>query len=85
MPRHERDRRSGGVAKGLYSNYFEVGHNAFEFVIEFGDTYANARRSCHTRIVMNPIYATALLDVLQRAIRRYETRFGTADEKSRAR
>jgi hypothetical protein len=34
---------------------------------------------------MNPIHATALLDVLQRAVRRYEARFGTADERSRAR
>jgi hypothetical protein len=85
MPRSESKRRSAGVAKGLYANYFEVGHTAFEFVLEFGDTYANARRSCHTRIVMSPVYASALLDVLQRAVRRYETRFGAAGERRHAR
>ena len=68
------------VAKGLYANYFEVGHTAFEFVIEFGDTYANTQRSCHTRIVTSPVYATELLHLLRRAVRRYETRFGAVKD-----
>lgn len=71
-------RRSTKVAKGLYANYFEVGHTAFEFVIEFGDTYANTPGACHTRIVTSPVYAAALLDLLGRAVRRYESRFGPA-------
>lgn len=76
MPSAVSKRRSSRVAKGLYANYFEVGHTAFEFVIEFGDTYANSRRACHTRIVTSPVYATELLHLLRRAIGRYEARFG---------
>ena len=77
-------RRPARVAKGLYANYFEVGHTAFEFVIEFGDTYANVDPSCHTRIVTSPAYAASLRDLLGRAIRRYEARFGPAQERRRS-
>ena len=84
MPRSVSNRDRTRVAKGLYANYFEVGHTAFEFVIEFGDSYANAEHRCHTRIVTSPVYATQLLDVLGRAVRRYEARFGPAREKRTA-
>jgi hypothetical protein len=74
-------RRSACTSKGLYANYFEVGHTAFEFVIEFGDTYANGGLPCHTRIVTTPVYATELLQVLGRAVKQYEARFGAARER----
>jgi hypothetical protein len=73
------------VAKGLYANYFEVGHTAFEFVIEFGDTYAKSPRSYHTRIVTSPVYAAELLHLLARAVERYEARFGPAGEQRKIR
>ena len=57
-------------------------HTAFEFVLEFGDTYATEPRTCHTRIVTSPVYALELLDVLERAVRRYESRFGPARDPS---
>jgi hypothetical protein len=85
MPAAVSKRRSARVAKGLYANYFEVGHTAFEFVIEFGDTYANAQRSCHTRIVTSPVYATELIHLLKRALRRYEARFGAVKQARTAR
>ena len=69
-------RRSARVAKGLYANYFEVGHTAFEFVIEFGDTYANSGGSCHTRIVTSPTYAKVFLDTIRDSIAQYEAAFG---------
>ena len=72
-------RLSPRLVRGL--DYYT--HTAFEFVIEFGDTYANAPRACHTRIVTSPVYATALLDLLGRAVRRYEARFGPAKERRR--
>lgn len=86
MPRSTKKRTSPRVAKGLYANYFEVGHTAFEFVIEFGDRYENSGRSCHTRIVTGPVYARDLLELLTRAIKRYEARFGpTVPAKERRR
>ena len=78
MGRPAPSRKSARVTRPLYANYFEVGHTAFEFVIEFGDGYAAKPRACHTRIVTNPVYALELLDVLERAVRRYESRYGPA-------
>lgn len=68
-------------SKGLYANYFEVGHTAFEFVIDFGQTYANKPLACHTRIVTSPAYARSLLDTLSKAIDEYGQRFGDAADK----
>ena len=44
------------VLEGRYANHFDVGHNAFEFVIDFGQAYdpADVCRS-HTRIVTSPL------------------------------
>jgi len=65
-----------GLVKGAYANYFEVGHTAFEFVIDFGQAYANKTASCHTRIVTSPMYARALLQTLSEALDEYQRRFG---------
>jgi hypothetical protein len=74
-------RKSAQVARPLYANYFEVGHTAYEFVIEFGETYAATPCTCHTRIVTSPTYALELLDVLERAVRRYQSRFGPVKDR----
>ena len=68
--------------KGSYANYFEVGHTAFEFVMDFGELYAGAGTGvCHTRVVTSPIYAVALLDVLQKSVAEYEAKFGVIDRE----
>lgn len=61
-----------------YANHFEVGYNAFEFLIDFaqdegGDDTGPLR---HTRIITNPKSARVLLDLLQRSIEQYDRRFG---------
>jgi hypothetical protein len=63
--------------EGRYANHFDVGHNAFEFVIDFGQAYdpADVGRS-HTRIVTSPFYAKALIEMLTESMRCYESRFG---------
>jgi hypothetical protein len=67
--------------KSLYANYFEVGHTAFEFVLDFGQAYTGkASSTCHTRIVTSPVYAHALLRMLQDAIKQYDARFGQSDD-----
>ena len=68
-------------SKGVYANYFEVGHTAFEFVIDFGQTYSGRSSACHTRIVTSPIYARALLATLGQAVEEYAARFGSAPEE----
>jgi hypothetical protein len=64
--------RSRTAAKGIYANYFEVGHTAFEFVLDFGESYASRDPRCHTRIVTSPTYAQALLATLSKAVGDYQ-------------
>ena len=66
-------------SKGLYANYFEVGHTAFEFVIDFGQSYAGRETCCHTRIVTSPTYARALLQTLTESVEEYQKRFGEGE------
>jgi hypothetical protein len=64
--------------EGKYANYFEIGHNAFELLLDFGQKYSSEMRArMHTRIVTGPSYAKELLRVLERSIEQYEQTFGT--------
>lgn len=63
--------------EGRYANYFEVGHNGFEFVLDFGQFYRDVDRpQFHTRIVTSPAYAKALARLLAESLGRYEETFG---------
>ncbi len=70
--------QDAGPPNGQYANYFKVGHNAFEFLLDFGQLYAKSRLTpLHTRIVTTPVYAKTLLVTLRESIDRYEKLFGT--------
>lgn len=61
-----------------YTNYFEVGHNAFEFIFDFGQYHPeDAAARMHSRIVTGPVYAKLLATLLQDAVQRFETQNGT--------
>lgn len=63
--------------EGRYANYFKAGHNAFEFLFDFGQFYPeNGEARFHTRIITAPIYAKAVLTILSESIARYEETFG---------
>ena len=65
-----------------YTNYFQVGHNSAEIVVDCGWFYVDeAGPTIHTRIATTPVYAKALLDTLQHAIRAYERAFGAIPVK----
>jgi hypothetical protein len=62
--------------QGKYANYFEVGHNAFEFLLDFGQIYPeedSEHMKFHTRIIINPTYAKDLLEILRKSIKEYES------------
>jgi hypothetical protein len=60
-----------------YANAFNIGHNAFEFVLEFGQQLSEEEEvAMHTRIVTHPIYARALHASLGDSLLRYESEFG---------
>jgi hypothetical protein len=80
MSRHITREPKLGPTKGLYANYFEIGYTAFEVVIDFGQTYDGSTPApCHTRIVMSPVYARALLETLNESLKTYQDQFGEAE------
>jgi len=80
--RYESDDPTQGGIDGKYANYFQVGHNAFEFLLDFGQVYSDGTpEHFHTRIVTSPSYAKELLKVLSESIQQYETTFGQKPHK----
>jgi hypothetical protein len=71
------DDRVRGEAR--YSNHLEIGQNAFEFLLEFGQAYDSPEEKplVHTRIVTSPYYAKHFSDLLLESVRRYEEQNGT--------
>jgi hypothetical protein len=77
MKQKPKKTRTSKRLKGRYANYFEIGHNAFEFLFDFGEAYADDTTvRFHTRIVTAPTYATVLLETLRGSIDHYEQSFG---------
>lgn len=59
-----------------WANYFEVGYNAYEVVLHFGQFYAhNGEVQWHTRIVTHPAYAGEFLETLRASLEGYERAF----------
>lgn len=49
-----------------YVNYFEIGFNRHEIIIDCGQYYpGDAAPLIHTRLITTPVYAERLLDLLQ--------------------
>jgi hypothetical protein len=58
-------RESRGMAR--YANFFQVGHNAYEFLLEFGQQDSEI----HTRIYLSPQHAQMLSELLNAALREH--------------
>jgi Protein of unknown function (DUF3467) len=58
--------------EGRYANFFQIGHNAFEFLIEFGQLGGDI----HTRIYVSPQHARILSDLLADTLKQHEKIFG---------
>jgi hypothetical protein len=60
-----------------YTNYFEVGQNALEFIMDFGQYHPDSRDPLfHTSVVTGPVYAKLLLRLLTEAVERHEATHG---------
>lgn len=82
MNRECEDRQETGQLGGRYANYFKIGYNAFEFLLDFGQFYPESKEArLHTRIIITPSYAKALFATLQEAIDQYEQTFGAIPEQ----
>jgi hypothetical protein len=63
----ERRDASDGL-QARYANYFQVGRNDFEVLIDFGQAYEGEPPQIHTRIVTSPAYAAELVELLRRSV-----------------
>jgi len=71
-----KDPQEGQEPEGRYANYFEIGYNVFEFLLNFGQLYSGDEMArLHTRIITNPTYAKTFLKLLCDSIEQYEQRF----------
>jgi hypothetical protein len=64
-------------AEGHYCNYFKIGYNSAEFLMDFGQLYVEEGAALmHTRIVTTPIYAKEFSRLLASSVREYEAVHG---------
>ena len=54
-----------------YANFFQIGHNAFEVLIEFGQ-----QENIHTRIYLSPQHAQILSNLLLDTLQQQKQLFG---------
>ena len=80
----KRASRESQKLEGRYANYFKIGHNAFEFVIDFGQSYSRKDETelC-VRIVTCPVYAKVFLKTLQDSIETFEATYGSISVEER--
>jgi hypothetical protein len=71
---------SYGEIRELYSNYFRVGFNTVEFLLDFGRHSEGSEDRIYQRIITVPLHAKELSALLVQSLRSYEERFGTIRE-----
>lgn len=82
MSDESRDPQNTSQFEGRYANSFQIGHNAFEFVFDFGQARLEGDQAqFHTRIITGPVYAKAFSETLQESINQYEQAFGVIPKK----
>jgi hypothetical protein len=81
MARERKSDPRSSPLEGRYANYFKVGYNAFELIIDCGQCYGdNEKPQLHTRIVTSPAYGKALLKTLHDSLTEYERAYGRNEE-----
>lgn len=84
MEKIEINRSQLGEAR--YANYAEVGHNAFEFVFDFGQVWMDGEpaRMC-VRVVTTPNTAESVRAALDAALQAYRGSYGAIQITERKR
>ena len=69
-----------GEFEVVYANFFQVGHNAVEFLLDFGRDFEEFKDRVLVRVVTNPAHAKVFSNMLRRALEQYEVRFGSIQD-----
>jgi hypothetical protein len=65
-----------GDLREFYANFFRVGYNALEFLLDFGRQFEQEPEHFDQRVITTPSHAKVLSDLLQQSVSAYEERFG---------
>ncbi len=70
-----------GSQASLYVNYFELGHNPYEFLIDLGQyrpaiSQQGGSVTIHTMVAISPPYAKLLAQLLTAAVHEHESEHG---------
>jgi hypothetical protein len=77
MSTGRRTKRNPKAPLACYANYFEVGHNPYEFLLDFGQFQSEAAGVVlHTRIAVGPTHAKLLAEMLHGAVHKFESNNG---------
>ena len=80
----DQQKTTQGPLASNYSNHLQVGYNAFEFLLEFGQFREKDSDVVKiTAIVTSPAFAKAFARTLSESIANYEKRFGDIPELDR--
>ena len=83
MSQKDKDPRYADQLEGRYANFFQVGYNTFEFLLDFGQVAPESEQpQVHTRIITSPVYAKAFSEILQESITQYEQTFGVIPKEN---
>ncbi|UXU86311.1 DUF3467 domain-containing protein [Burkholderia sp. S-53] len=78
---HKTSTKGRRAPERRYVNYFEVGHNLCEFVIDLGQFNVEiARPLLSSRVVTGPAYAKLLARMLRESVERFEASYGAIRE-----
>ncbi|HKQ04324.1 MAG TPA: DUF3467 domain-containing protein [Blastocatellia bacterium] len=65
------------LSEGRYANYFEIGHNAFEFLLDLGQLGLETEPAhIYLRVITSPSGARKLCQLLNDALAEYYRSFG---------
>jgi len=71
---------AGGESREFYANYFRVGFNSAEFLLDFGRHFEGSEDRFYMRIIAAPLHAKELSALLLQTLRSYEDKFGAIRE-----
>lgn len=75
--------KAARVREGKYANCLDVGHNIFEFYVDFGQyDPKSGKAQIHTRIVTSPAYAKMMGETLCSSVEEFEREYGPIPEAS---
>lgn len=66
----------GNRVRELYANYFQIGYNSAEFLLDFGRHFEDSEPRIYERIIMSPMHAKMLSRLLAESVSQHEAKFG---------